>query len=158
MKRKVAILFAMVFCITVLINGCENPKNEVVKETETAENEEVGTEMADGTEETKPVQIITEEEIENIVEIDYYYLDEKNVISDKASIEEIAMEIVKLQLENVVPENQWFEGGMGVDLVLENGSRIEFGCGNSYIGFGGKQYYVKKDLYSLIMEKGESIQ
>ena len=91
----------------------------------------------------------------SIVEIDYYYSDEKHVISDKATIEEIAMEIAKLQLEDVVPEKQWVEGDMGVELILENENIIEFGCGVAHIGFG-KQYYVGKDLYSLIMEKGRN--
>ncbi len=154
MKRGMFLLFAMISCIALLISGCENQKNNHVEKTGVTEDGKDEIEEMYGTEAARPVQIITEKDIENIIEINFYYSDEKNVISDKTVIEEIAAEIAELQLKDVVPEKHWLEGDMGVELVMKNGNIISFGCGVAHIGFD-KQYYVDKDLYSLIMEKGK---
>lgn len=152
MKIRRKSIFIFMCCTAVLLYGCERQKDENGKALGAAENRTEGIVTVGDTEERTPKHIITEDDIENISEIDYYITDKKNVISDKEAIREIAVEIANLQLEEVIPEEKWLEGGMLVDIAMKNGDVISMGCGDTYIGYG-TQYYVENQLYSLIVEK-----
>ena len=134
------------FCLVILfLEGC-GMNNMESSGSASKVSVQVSTEEQNG-----KICILENEQISKVIEIDYYLQNECYKISDKDKIKQLCEELCGIKLDNVVSEENMVEGFLNVEIFLEDGDKIAFGCNDKYIAFGN-QYEVDNNLYNMITE------
>lgn len=144
MRNIKCISCIVILCVIVALCSCTDKKNSSATKAE----KETSTE--------KVIEKCILPEAAQVAEINYYsYTGEDIVINDAERIQRIIDEIksVELKEEDIIPFEELLEGGLPVNLILENGEVISFGCGDNFIGFDGNQYDVETDIEDIILNE-----